>query len=411
MGARKPTFRQLSSAPFGLYTCPSSEGFAMRCLPLAASLVVAGLTVAAAPPAKKPAPPPAKSQKTNPPTAPQPVKGDPYSMTVPVDATAASASVAQNNAINGGRARAWGALSHRMVPQKDWDKLPKLDDPGLERLIRGYTVADEKRSTTRYMARVTYIFNPNAVRHLLRVANIGISEQGGSAILLVALSPSFNPQSPWARAVAQTKIPGAAFPLVTPIGDEVDQSSLGPLRLGAGWGQIEPVAQRVHAGEAVLMHASNPAASKMTVRMRRVGPTRSTVMLADVEIPIPAGTPPEKAYAMAAQKAEAAIEDAWKNKGTATVDLSKKSKLIAEVPITSLQQWSSTLARLAAVTNVSDVSIMAMNTGEGRVAISYAGTPDQLRTAAGQANLALTDRGGAWWVSNGKPEDNPDTGE
>jgi hypothetical protein len=383
----------------------------MRCLPLAASLVVAGLMIGAAPPAKKPAVhPPPKTQKGAPPPAAQPVKGDPYSITVPVDASASSASVAQNNAINGGRARAWGALSHRMVPQKDWDKLPKLDDPGLERLIRGYTVANEKRSTTRYMARVTYIFNPNAVRHLLRVANIGVSEQGGSAILLVALSPSFNPQSPWARAVAQTKVPGAAFPLVTPIGDEVDQSALGPLRLGsAGWGQIEPVAQRVHAGEAVLLQASNPAASKMTVRMRRVGPNRSGVVLANVEIPIPAGTPPEKAYATAAQQAEAAIEDAWKNKGT--VDLNKKARLVAEVPITSLEQWSSTLARLAAVPTVNDVSVVAMNTGEGRVAISYAGTPDQLRTAAGQANLTLTDRGGSWWVSNGKPESNSDTGE
>lgn len=384
----------------------------MRCLPLAASLAVACLTIGAAPPAKKPAShPPAKAaQKGVPPSAAQPVKGDPYSITVPVDATAAAASVAQNNAINGGRAKAWAALSHRLVPQKDWDKLPKLDDTGLERLIRGYTVANEKRSTTRYMARVTYIFNPNAVRHLLRVANIGISEQGGSAILLVALSPSYSSQSPWARAVAKTKVPGAAFPLVTPIGDEVDQSALGPLRLGsAGWGQIEPVASRVHAGEAVLLQASNPEASKMTVRMRRLGPTRSSVVLADLEIPIPSGTSPEKAYATAAQQAEAAIEDAWKNKGA--VDLSKKSKLIAEVPITSLEQWGSTLARLAAVPTVNDVSIVAMNTGEGRVAISYAGTPDQLRTAAGQANLTLTDRGGSWWVSNGKPDNNSDNGE
>jgi hypothetical protein len=373
------------------------------------SLALASLAIAAAPPAKKPAPPPKKPQNSAPQAA-QPVKGDPYSIAVPVDATAASASVAQNNAINGGRARAWAALSHRVVPQKDWDKLPKLDNQGLERLIRGYTVANEKRSTTRYMARVTYIFNPNAVRHLLRVASIGISEQGGTAILLVALSPSFNPQSPWARAVAQTKIPGAAFPLVTPIGDEVDQSSLGPLRLGgAGWGQIEPSASRVHAGEAVLLQATNPAASKMTVHMRRVGPTRSSVILTDIEIPVPAGTPPEKAYATAAQQAEAAIEDAYKNKGS--VDVSRKSKLVAEVAITSLSQWSSTLARLSAVPNVSDVSIVAMNTGEGRVAISYAGTPDQLRNAAGQSNLTLTDRGGSWWVSNGKPAENPDSGE
>jgi hypothetical protein len=376
----------------------------MRCLPFAVSVALASLAIAAAPAAKKPAPPPAKPKPAANQPATEQVKGDPYSIAVPVDASAASGSAAQTAAINGGRARAWGALSHRLVPQKDWGKLPSLDDAGLERLIRGYTVANEKRSTTRYVARITYIFNPNAVRHVLRVANIGVAQPSGSAILLVALSPSYNAQSPWTRAVAQAKPSSAQFPLVTPIGDEVDQSSLGSLRFGsAGWGQIEAAASRVHAREAVVLQASNPAASKMTVRMRRVGPGRSAVVLADVEVPIPSGTPPEKAYATAAGQAEAAIEDAWKNKGT--VEVAKKGKLVAEVRITSLEQWSSTLARLAAVTNVSDVSILAMNTGEGRVAISYTGTPDQLRTAAGQSNLSLTDRDGSWWVANGRPSD------
>ena len=101
-------------------------------------------------------------------------------------------------------------------------RIDRLEQIGL---IRGYTVADEKRSTTRYMAKVTYIFNPGALKHLLRVANIGSAEQEGGAILLVAMSPSYGAHSPWAEAVAQTKIPGAAFPLVTPLGDETASTS------------------------------------------------------------------------------------------------------------------------------------------------------------------------------------------
>src|SRR5690348_1249548 len=135
-----------------------SERLLMRLLPLAGTVALALVSVAAAPPAKKPASPPPKPAAAA--GKPAPVKGDPYSIVVAVDASAASASAAQTKAINGGRARAWGEISHRMVPQKDWGKLPSLDDAALERLIRGYTVADEKRSTTRYNARVTYIFNP-----------------------------------------------------------------------------------------------------------------------------------------------------------------------------------------------------------------------------------------------------------
>jgi len=364
----------------------------MRILPLVASLTVACISLAAAPPGKSPQANPAKSA---------PSKGDPYSVTVPVDATAASASVAQNNAINGGRARAWTELSHRLVPQKDWAKLPGLDSGALERMVRGYTVSSERRSTTRYVARITYVFNPNAVKHLLRVANIGVSEPSGSAILLVAMSPTYNAHSPWEQAVAAQKSGAAAFPLVTPIGDEVDQSSLGPLRFGdAGWGRIQAAAARVHAGEAVLVQATDPAASKVTVRMRRGGPGKP-VVLGDIEVPVSAGTPPEKVYATAAQQATAAIEDAWKNRGT--VEVSKKTTMVAEVRIPSLSRWVSLLGRLSAIPSVTDVNVAAMNTGEARVNFTYSGTPDQLKSAAAQANLNLADRGGTWWLGSGAP--------
>ncbi|MBV9571745.1 MAG: DUF2066 domain-containing protein [Alphaproteobacteria bacterium] len=369
----------------------------MRLTVITVSLAVAFAGLAAAPPGpKKPAPSAARAPQSAA-ASPSAGKGDPYSITVPVDASAASASVAQTTAINGGRARAWAAISHRLVPQKDWPKLPTLDSSGVERLIRGYTVADEKRSTTRYVARITYVFNPNAVRHVLKLSNVGLTDQPGTAILLVALSPTYNAHSPWAQAVAGQRLSGAQFPLVTPIGDSVDQSTLGPLRFSdASWSQIQPAATRVRAGEAVLLQASSPAGSKMTVRMRRVGPGRP-VPLADVEITIPAGTPPEKVYTSAAIQAEAGIEDAWKNRGS--VDLTKKSKLVAEVRITSLEEWTATLARLGTVPAVSDVDIVALNTGEGRVSFSYTGTTDQLRSAAAQSKLGLADRGGSWWIS------------
>jgi hypothetical protein len=368
----------------------------MRILPLVAALTVACISLAAAPPGASSQPGSRPAQGN--PAKPGPSKGDPYSATVSVDATAASASAAQNNAINGGRARAWTELSHRLVPQKDWAKLPGLDSAALERMVRGYTVNNERRSTTRYTARVTYVFNPGAVKHVLRVADIGVSEPSGSAILLVAMSPTYNAHSPWAQALATHKPGTAAFPLVTPIGDEVDQSSLGPLRFGdAGWGKIQAAAARVHAGEAVLLQATDPAASKVTVRMRRVGPGKP-VTLSDIEVPVSAGTPPEKVYATAAQQATAAIEDAWKNRGTAEV-AKKKTKMVAEVRIASLSQWVSLLGRLSAVPSVTDVNVAAMNIGEARINFTYSGTPDQLKSAAAQQNLTLADRGDTWWIS------------
>jgi hypothetical protein len=51
------------------------------------------------------------------------------------------------------------------------------------------------------------------------------------------------------------------------------------------------------------------------------------------------------------------------------------------------------------VPSISDVDLIAMNAGEARVSFSYTGTPDQLRAAAEQTKLMLTDRGGLWWIA------------
>ena len=106
----------------------------------------------------------------------------------------------------------------------------------------------------------------------------------------------------------------------------------------------------------------------------------------------PSGTSPDKAYATAAEQAEAAIEDGLKN-NKGTVDLSKKSRMVAEVRISSLEQWTRMLGRISAVPSVHDVDVIALNTGEARLGFSYSGTPDQLRSAAAQSNLTIAERG------------------
>ena len=83
-----------------------------------------------------------------------------------VDATGSSASVAEAIAIDQGRPRAWDILYKRLAKQSDWGKQPRLDAAGLKRIARGFTVTHEKRSTTRYVADVTY-FQSEAVARVL----------------------------------------------------------------------------------------------------------------------------------------------------------------------------------------------------------------------------------------------------
>src|ERR1700742_5012094 len=67
---------------------------------------------------------------------------------VHVDATAASSGEALNLAVAQGRPRAWQILYRRLTRQQDWPRQPALDGAALLRLSRGYTIANERRSTT-----------------------------------------------------------------------------------------------------------------------------------------------------------------------------------------------------------------------------------------------------------------------
>src|ERR1700744_295623 len=108
-----------------------------------------------------------------------------------VDVTARSSTEAFSTAIANGRPQAFQILFRRLTQQKDWARQPNLDAAGLTRLGRGYNVANERRSTTRYVADVTYFFNPDAVARLLRGAGIAFTSAAPSAhILVIPMSPT-----------------------------------------------------------------------------------------------------------------------------------------------------------------------------------------------------------------------------
>ena len=71
-------------------------------------------------------------------------------------------------------------LYKRLARQSDWSKQPRLDGAGLKRIARGFSVTHEKRSTTRYVADVTYVFTPSFGTPLALYLSNLISHGGGS---------------------------------------------------------------------------------------------------------------------------------------------------------------------------------------------------------------------------------------
>ncbi len=313
---------------------------------------------------------------------------------VHVDATGASSTEALNAAIAQGRARAFQMVYRRLTRQADWAKQPVLDMPGLLRISRGYNIANERRSTTRYVADVTYMFNPEGVARLLRSAQIAFSQTQARRILVIPMSPGVS-HGPWSQALMSPAFRDSQVPF-TVLGAE-DEAALAGLNMDAGWNDVSAVAAKNHVSEVALVQALY-ANGKMTVNIRRLGvgeqPAKTSL---DVPLLQTVGT----TYPAAAQAAIRSIEDMWKTRNV--IDSSQRGKLTADVRIANLAQWGEIQGALGQVSNVTGVTVTAMTMGYARINLAYMGGTDQLREAMSGAGLSLTNRSGQWVLVRAGP--------
>ena len=315
-----------------------------------------------------------------------------------VEATGTSSTEAYNTALADGRPKAWATLFRRLTLQKDWARQPDLDAAALVRISRGYTVANERRSTTRYVADVTYSFNPDAVTRLLQGAGIAYSQGTARKIVIVPMSPNFALNA-WAQALAtESRTSVIPFSLV----ENADAAALKDVNFdSANFNDVAAAARRANAPEVALVQVVN-APGKLVVNVRRLGSGEGAVK-ASVDVPL-AGNNQSATYPAAAAAAINTIEDMWKSRSA--IDYRQRGQLTVNVQMRSLEQWGAIQTALGGVSNITNMTVNAMDIGYAQITVTYTGSSDQLREVLGDAGLTLAPvRGQSAWALaiNGGP--------
>ncbi len=341
------------------------------------------------------------------PAAIQAAPADPvYSVSgIHVDATGPSATAAENIAIDQGRPRAWDILYKRIAKQSDWGKQPKLDAAGLKRIARGFTVTHEKRSTTRYVADVTYVFSPEAVARVMMGISSSYRLAGpGRRILLIPMAPTFNTGSPWNSAFSAPRFGGSLVPFAVPTGDAPDVVALERMQFdSATWADVQLVAARIHASEAVLALAipltqggtsvTDKMTGKVQIWLRRIG-IAETPMKTSVDVPLVKNV--AQTYPLAADAAVHAIEVMFQQKPA--IDFGPRATLAADVHVDSLAQWSMLQNAMTSVPNVVGVQVTAMDIGLVRIVLTYQGSSSGLQAALAPVGVGLVQSSDGWSI-------------
>ncbi len=304
---------------------------------------------------------------------------------VKVDATAESATAARDLAMSQGRSLAWTKLYRRFTASTLWGRASAVPEAQLQRLMRSFEVANERRSTTRYLAEVTFHFNPAAVRAFLRQSGIAFTETRSRPALVIPIvaGSTFDPMSPWASAWSEPSLHQGLVPFVVPQADTPDLAILmRPDLLQVDWAGFGPMARRYGATSVVLAVASEDAKSVQVIQLSAAGRVASTLAYAQSSFPADAEAVAEKAA------------EAWKTR--AAVNYGQTARIVADVNFDSAEEWTKIRTQLAAVRAISNVEIVGMALHEAEIGVTYFGRPEQLHDALAQQNLDLGNNAGKY---------------
>lgn len=316
---------------------------------------------------------------------------------VPVDQTAASASEARAVALANGQRVAYRTLMQRLTLREDQRRAPPVNDALLNELVQGLEIADERTSATRYIAKLTVSFRPNAVRGLLRENDIPYSETMSPPLVLLAVLENdqgrtlWNEPNPWRDAwAARDASADGTVRFTMPVGDLQDVQSVSAEQAVAGDADaLKALASRYGAETLVVNAVLTPTGDAIGVTVQRLdaGSTVDSYTLSG-----PAGA--AASYAGAVREVAARIEDDWKRQTLLRRDT--PAALAVTVPLGGLTDWVAVRQKLAETPEVAGYEIAGMTSREARLTLNYFGDPRRLALALRGHGLTLAQNGDFW---------------
>ena len=344
---------------------------------------------------------------------------DPFSATVAIDATAETVVKARETARLDGQRRALAAIVEHLssgtaagsgpnsAPMNTPGKLAKLDDKTITDLVTSFEVANERMSAVRYVADYTFHFRPADVRRVLQKAGIAVGDEpgsGGKGLVLIPLYQSgrqarlWEDPNPW-REVWEQRSPASGGPrLLMPLGDAGDIAAIDADKARAGEAEaLAAITRRNGGDEAIVVLAAtrgppdSPTGVDVTARRYRAG------RLVDSHAEPLAANPGEGERDLLRRALAAVamgIESGWKKELVPGYD--QVGTLTAILPITGLDDWVRARERLAGVSAIRKIALVALSRQEATIEIGYGGSIDQLKTSLAEISLDLV-RGDPLW--------------
>jgi hypothetical protein len=325
---------------------------------------------------------------------------------IEVDATAADAVSARQQALLEGQKEGLERLLRRLVPADEHQLLPAVGDLSIERYVQNFEIANEELSATRYLAELTVRYEPDEVRELLQVSSLSFAQTPSVPIVVLPLylgpdGPRLWPDdNPWWQAWADHLDPERLLRLVLPLGDLEDMARLTVEAVQARErGALTSFAARYGSEDSLVVTAEPlPAAGTeggapgVRVAMERIG------LVEQVNPPeVIRGAPGQTLEALLGETVrdlQASLDERWKSANLLRFD--QAGLMVVDIPITALSDWVGINRGLESLPEVSQVEIASFARDNVRAQIRYIGDQFRLEQALATLGLSLSREGESW---------------
>lgn len=312
---------------------------------------------------------------------------------VSVEATGESGTKACEAAYAQGHDAAWQRLVQRIVPKAQWGQVPSPSAEQLDALVQGYEVSGEKRSGTKCLASMTYMFKGDEVKKFLRLAGVAYADRRGPSTLALPLYDKpegtmlWGDQNLWLNAFRDVKLENEMIPVEAPYGDDGDKAAIPPgISMGRDWVTYKTIADK-YGMKAVLVARASYANGTAKVSALHVWENGSAEYTAT-------GTGDDERGALrdAVRQLGAVMNEGWKE--TAAIDNSVSAAITVWAPYRSLAERNSIEQRLRKIQNILSLSISRVTITGMSVTLQYRGRNDQFAAALKEAGFGIYEGSG-----------------
>ncbi len=317
---------------------------------------------------------------------------------VPVDERAADEVSAKTNGLAKAQAAALRTLFERLTQRIDHERLPPVTEEMVSRALRDFSVSKERFGGGRYLATLSVRFRPEGVRAMLRSAGIPYAEvasrptlvlpvyRRGGAILL------WDEPNPWFDAWARHPSPSGLLPIILPLRELADVSTISPQQALAGDdARLRAIAERYKAfsvfvavAQVRVDRASGQSGASVNLTYHQPGAPPSRALR---QFAVPEGVDRATLLNQAVRETISDIEEAWKRENLQEIDAEQRIRVV--VPLLRLGDWLSVRRKMASVPSVKKLDVARLSVREAEVNVVFMGSPEQLRRALSLKDLDM----------------------